>query len=39
MVADDDRVDGRSRVREKGLTNGARLPAEERARGRGGGCG
>jgi hypothetical protein len=35
-VAGDDRVDGRSRVREKGLMSGARLPAEERVRGRGG---
>jgi hypothetical protein len=39
MVAGDDRVDGRSRVREKGLMSGARLPVEERARGRGGGRG
>jgi hypothetical protein len=39
MVAGDDRVDGRSRVREKGLTSGARLPAEKRERGRGGGRG
>jgi hypothetical protein len=35
-VAGDDRVDGRSRVRKKGLMSGARLPAEERVRGRGG---
>jgi hypothetical protein len=33
-VADDDRVDGRSRAREKGLTSGTRLSAEERVRGR-----
>jgi hypothetical protein len=39
MVASDDRVDGRSRVREKGLMSGARLPGKERAQGRGGGRG
>jgi hypothetical protein len=38
-VAGDDRVDARSWVREKGLTSGARLPEEERVRGRGGGRG
>jgi hypothetical protein len=34
-VADDERFDGRSPVRGKGLTSGARLPE----RGRRGGCG
>jgi hypothetical protein len=34
MVAGDDRVVGRSRAREKGLTSGTGLSAEERARGR-----
>jgi hypothetical protein len=38
-VASDDRVDGRSWVREKGLTSGARLLVEERVRGRKGGRG
>jgi hypothetical protein len=38
-IAGDDRVDGRSRVRDKGLTSGARLPAEEQVRGRRGGRG
>jgi hypothetical protein len=38
-VVGDDRVDGRSRAREKGLTSGTGLSAEERVRGREGGCG
>jgi hypothetical protein len=33
-VAGDDRVDGRSRAREKGLTSGTGLSTEERVRGR-----
>jgi hypothetical protein len=34
MVASDDRIDGRSWAREKGLTSGIGLLAEERVRGR-----
>jgi hypothetical protein len=33
-MAGDDRVDGQSRAREKGLTSGTGLSAEERVRGR-----
>jgi hypothetical protein len=38
-VAGDDHVVGRSRARERGLTSGTRLSAEERVRGRKRGCG
>jgi hypothetical protein len=38
-VAGDERVDGRSRARGKGLTSGACLPEKGRSRGRKGGCG
>jgi hypothetical protein len=38
-VADGDRVDSRSRARERELTSGSRLSAEGRVRERKGGCG